>query len=170
MSSISRRLSMARADEGCPARPDRRECQTCSAADASDGDGGDLSITSDDHYARAPGLSLFVARSGDGSAQPCLVCGHHVSAIAEGLCLLLGMMDWFSRFGFAWEVSNSLDGFFCEALDRARATYANDLQHRSGSQFIAHPFTALGTAGVQISIDGPFVHSTTSLLNGCGAA
>lgn len=75
----------------------------------------------------------------------------------RGFLYLVAIMDWFSRYVIAWEVSNSLEGSFCcTALDRA-------LQHGTpgifntdqGSQFTAQAFTArLEAAGVQISMDG----------------
>ncbi len=38
----------------------------------------------------------------------------------QGFMYLVAVMDWFSRFVIAWELSNTLDGLFClQALDRA---------------------------------------------------
>jgi putative transposase len=70
---------------------------------------------------------------------------------------LVAILDWYSRYVLAWEVSNTLDGDFCvAALDRAlargRPTLFNTDQ---GSQFTSHAFTGrLQAADVQISMDG----------------
>lgn len=74
-----------------------------------------------------------------------------------GFLYLVAVMDWFSRYVLAWDLSNSLEGSFCraalqQALSRATPTIFNTDQ---GSQFTAQPFTALlEGAGVQISMDG----------------
>ena len=64
-------------------------------------------------------------------------------------------MDWFSRYVLSWEVSNSLDTFFCmSALERAlvRKEIFNSDQ---GSQFTSEAFTSrLKAAGILISWDG----------------
>jgi putative transposase len=75
----------------------------------------------------------------------------------RGFLYLVVIMDWFSRYVLAWQLSNSLDGSFCrtalqQALGRDTPTIFNTDQ---GSQFTAHGFTTLlDTAGVQISMDG----------------
>jgi putative transposase len=75
----------------------------------------------------------------------------------RGLLYLVAIMDWFSRYVIAWQLSNSLDGSFCRtALEQALAggtpTIVNTDQ---GSQFTAHGFTTLlEGANVQISMDG----------------
>jgi putative transposase len=74
-----------------------------------------------------------------------------------GFLYLVAIMDWFSRYVLAWEISNSLDGSFCrtalqQALTCGTPTIFNTDQ---GSQFTAQGFTAvLERAGVQISMDG----------------
>jgi len=40
--------------------------------------------------------------------------------MAHGFVYLVAIMDWYSRFVLAWDISNSLDTTFClEALDQA---------------------------------------------------
>ena len=74
-----------------------------------------------------------------------------------GFLYLVAIMDWFSRYVIAWEVSNSLEGSFCcsalaRALRQGRPSIFNTDQ---GSQFTAQAFTTrLEAAGVQISMDG----------------
>jgi putative transposase len=74
-----------------------------------------------------------------------------------GFLYLVTIMDWFSRYVIAWELSNSLEGSFCRtalqhALNSGRPEIFNTDQ---GSQFTAHAFTTLlEAAGVQISMDG----------------
>jgi len=77
--------------------------------------------------------------------------------LAQGWVYLVAILDWYSRYVLAWEVSNTLDTAFCvAALDRAlargRPTIFNTDQ---GSQFTSQEFTGrLAAAGVQISMDG----------------
>ncbi len=75
----------------------------------------------------------------------------------QGFMYLVAIMDWYSRFVIAWQLSNTLDGAFC--LDTLRSA----LQHGKpeifntdqGSQFTAHNFTnELETAEISISMDG----------------
>ena len=66
-------------------------------------------------------------------------------------------MDWFSRYVLAWQLSNTLDGYFCiaalrQALQQGQPAIFNTDQ---GVQFTAHDFTGcLETQGVHISMDG----------------
>ncbi len=75
----------------------------------------------------------------------------------RGFLYLVAIMDWFSRYVLAWQLSNSLDGSFCrtaleQALVRGTPLIFNTDQ---GSQFTAQAFTTLlDTAGVHISMDG----------------
>lgn len=77
--------------------------------------------------------------------------------LERGWLYLVAILDWYSRYVLAWEVSNTLDGDFCvAALDRAlargRPTIFNTDQ---GSQFTSHAFTGrLQAAAAQISMDG----------------
>ena len=75
----------------------------------------------------------------------------------RGWLYLVAVMDWFSRYVLAWEVSVTLEPAFCvsalkEALSFGRPDIFNTDQ---GSQFTSTDFTkVLLDAGVQISMDG----------------
>lgn len=75
----------------------------------------------------------------------------------QGFMYLVAVMDWFSRYVIAWEISNTLDGHFClqclcQAMKSGRPEIFNADQ---GAQFTANAFTsALEEAGVLISMDG----------------
>ena len=77
--------------------------------------------------------------------------------LLRGFVYLVAIMDWFSRYVLAWEVSTSLEKEFClEALERAlllsRPAIFNSDQ---GRQFTSTEFTGrLESAGVRISMDG----------------
>jgi len=73
-----------------------------------------------------------------------------------GFMYLVAIMDWFSRYVIAWELSNSLDTIFClnclkQALDFARPEIFNTDQ---GSQFTDNRFTSeLKKHEIKISMD-----------------
>lgn len=77
--------------------------------------------------------------------------------MTHGFMYLVAIMDWFSRYVLAWQLSNTLDGHFCrvalhQALQSARPEIFNSDQ---GAQFTADAFTSiLEGAGVHISMDG----------------
>lgn len=77
--------------------------------------------------------------------------------MATGFMYLVAVMDWYSRYVLAWQLSNTLDGTFClealeEALEWGRPAIFNTDQ---GRQFTAHAFTScLEDAGIRISMDG----------------
>lgn len=77
--------------------------------------------------------------------------------LAQGFMYLVAIMDWYSRFVINWQLSNTLDGLFCqvalrEALALAKPTIFNSDQ---GVQFTALAFSSiLEQAGIQISMDG----------------
>jgi putative transposase len=77
--------------------------------------------------------------------------------LAQGWVYLVAILDWYSRYVVAWELSNTLDGAFCltaleRALQQARPTIFNTDQ---GSQFTSLEFTGrLLAADVRISMDG----------------
>ena len=77
--------------------------------------------------------------------------------LQQGFMYLVAVIDWYSRYILAWQLSNSLDGHFCQvalqqALDQGRPDIFNTDQ---GVQFTAHEFTAiLKQANIQISMDG----------------
>lgn len=77
--------------------------------------------------------------------------------IRQGFMYLTAIMDWYSRFVIAWQLSNTLDGLFClevlqSALQQGKPEIFNTDQ---GAQFTAQAFTSeLESAGVLVSMDG----------------
>ena len=77
--------------------------------------------------------------------------------LTQGWAYLVAILDWYSRYVVAWELSNTLDSAFCltaleRALAQARPTIFNTDQ---GSQFTSLEFTGrLLAADVRISMDG----------------
>jgi len=74
-----------------------------------------------------------------------------------GFMYLVAIMDWFSRYVVAWQLSNTLNGAFClEALRLALRHGQPDIFNTDqGVQFTAHSFTGeLETANIRISMDG----------------
>ena len=75
----------------------------------------------------------------------------------RGFLYLVAVMDWFSRYVLAWELSNSLETTFClEALDRAMERGPPGIFNTDqGSQFTSEEFTGrLERAEIRISMDG----------------
>jgi putative transposase len=74
-----------------------------------------------------------------------------------GFMYLVAILDWFSRFVVAWQLSNTLQGAFClQALRQAlRHGQPEIFNTDQGSQFTALDFTdELEAAGIRISMDG----------------
>ena len=77
--------------------------------------------------------------------------------LAHGFMYLMAIIDWFSRYVLAWQLSNTLDGLFCiqalnQALQGAQPEIFNTDQ---GAQFTALAFTdILQAAHIRISMDG----------------
>lgn len=77
--------------------------------------------------------------------------------LRQGFMYLVAVLDWFSRYVLAWQLSNTLDGYFCQvalqqALQRGTPAIFNTDQ---GVQFTAAAFTSsLEAAGIRISMDG----------------
>jgi putative transposase len=77
--------------------------------------------------------------------------------LRQGFIYLVAVMDWFSRYVLAWEVSVSLETSFCvAALDWALQHAQPDIFNTDqGSQFTSVDFTSrLQTHGIDISMDG----------------
>lgn len=77
--------------------------------------------------------------------------------LQTGWLYLVAVMDWFSRYVLAWELSNTLDGDFClSALERALAGGSPEIFNSDqGSQFTSLTFTTrLSAADICISMDG----------------
>ena len=76
--------------------------------------------------------------------------------LTGGFVYLVAVMDWFSRYVLSWELSNSLDVYFClsaleRALSQSRPLIFNNDQ---GSQFTSDAFTnRLKAADIAISWD-----------------
>ena len=75
----------------------------------------------------------------------------------NGFMYLVAILDWFSRYVMAWEVSNTMDGQFCvRALQQALKGDSPEIFNTDqGAQFTARAFTTiLERAGSRISMDG----------------
>ena len=70
---------------------------------------------------------------------------------------LVAVIDWYSRYVLSWQLSNTLDGWFClaaleQALEQGTPAIFNTDQ---GSQFTAGSFTGrLEAAAISVSMDG----------------
>ena len=77
--------------------------------------------------------------------------------LLRGFVYLTAIMDWYSRFVLAWEISNSLDTSFClsalkQALELSKPEIFNTDQ---GRQFTSKEFTStLEKENIRISMDG----------------
>jgi putative transposase len=79
--------------------------------------------------------------------------------VQQGFLYLVAVMDWWSRYVLAWELSNTLDSVFCiRAWEQALAVgnrpplIGNTDQ---GAQFTSEPYLeAVESAGVEVSMDG----------------
>ena len=74
-----------------------------------------------------------------------------------GFVYLVAILDWFSRYVLAWQLSNTLDGRFClDTLQQALQLGQPDIFNTDqGVQFTALEFTGcLEATGVRISMDG----------------
>ena len=77
--------------------------------------------------------------------------------LANGFMYLTAVIDWYSRYVLAWQLSNTLDTQFCvDALQAAlRWGQPEIFNTDQGSQFTSAAFTGiLEAAGIQISMDG----------------
>jgi putative transposase len=92
--------------------------------------------------------------------------------LRQGFMYLVAIIDWFSRYVLTWQLSNTLDGYFCldalqQALQKGRPEIFNTDQ---GVQFTADAFTTCLPNWHQISMMAAGGRSITSLLNGSGVA
>lgn len=77
--------------------------------------------------------------------------------LLSGFVYLVAVMDWYSRYVLAWEISNTLESSFCvAALDRALLVAQPEVFNSDqGAQFTSLMFTGrLKEHGIQISMDG----------------
>lgn len=79
--------------------------------------------------------------------------------MAYGFMYLVAVMDWWSRYVLAWELSNTMEAEFCiRAWEQALATAGQApliSNSDQGSQFTSPGFIdAVQSAGVEVSMDG----------------
>jgi putative transposase len=77
--------------------------------------------------------------------------------VKGGFMYLVAVMDWHSRYVLSWELSNTMDKWFCvDALQSALAYQKPEAFNTDqGSQFTSEAFTSvLKEKGIQISMDG----------------
>jgi putative transposase len=75
----------------------------------------------------------------------------------HGFLYLVAVLDWYSRYVLAWELSNTLDTSFCLAALETALAHGQPaiLNTDQGAQFTSAAYTSrLEAAGIQISWDG----------------
>ena len=75
----------------------------------------------------------------------------------RGFMYLVAIIDWYSRYVVAWQLSNTLDGRFClDTLEQSLAQGQPEIFNTDqGVQFTAQAFTSrLEGAGIRVSMDG----------------
>ncbi len=134
------------------------ERQTVQATHAEDGLTGHLSQAQDEQAGRKGEIYPYLLR-GLEITQPNFVWSADITymPMRQGFMYLVAIIDWFSRYVLTWQLSNTLDGYFCldalqQALQQGQPAIFNTDQ---GSQFTADEFTAcLERADIRISMDG----------------
>jgi putative transposase len=108
----------------------------------------------------APGHTIFpYLLRGVAITHPNQVWSADITYIpmAQGFMYLVAIIDWYSRYVLAWQLSNTLEGTFCQtALDTALQHGQPEIFNTDqGSQFTAQAFTGrLLDAQIRISMDG----------------
>lgn len=77
--------------------------------------------------------------------------------LRQGFMYLVAVIDWHSRYVLTWQLSNTLDGYFClDALQQALCVGRPEIFNTDqGVQFTAHEFIGcLKRADIRISMDG----------------
>jgi len=77
--------------------------------------------------------------------------------IQNGFMYLVAVIDWYSRYILSWQLSNTLDGHFCQAALRQALSQGQPeiFNTDQGVQFTAEAFTSiLNQAHIKISMDG----------------
>ena len=77
--------------------------------------------------------------------------------MAAGFMYLVAIIDWFTRYVLAWQISNSLETSFCmEALDQALQTGKPKIFNTDqGAQFTSSAFTSkIISSDIKMSMDG----------------
>jgi len=92
-------------------------------------------------------------------AQPNFVWSADITYIPmrQGFMYLVAVLDWYSRYVLSWQLSNTLDGYFClDALQQALRTGRPSIFNTDqGVQFTAKEFTGfLDNSNIRISMDG----------------
>lgn len=92
-------------------------------------------------------------------ARPNHVWGSDITYVRlqNGWAYLVAVLDWFSRYVIAFELSPTLDTQFCkDALERAFTIGTPDIMNSDqGTQFTDHTYTSmLSERSVEISMDG----------------
>ena len=136
----------------------RGEYETGTPADAADGAGSDISKP----RLSVPGTGHKIYPYRLGSLKidrPDHVWASDITYIRlrRGFVYLVAIMDWFSRYVLAWEVSISLESAFCvAALDWALTTTRPEIFNTDqGAQFTSEVFTnRLEKQDITISMDG----------------
>ena len=75
----------------------------------------------------------------------------------QGFAYLVAVIDWYSRYILSWEISNSLDVYFClEALEKSLKTGKPKIFNTDqGSQFTSNAFTQMVIKNdIKLSMDG----------------
>jgi putative transposase len=90
-----------------------------------------------------------------------VICDHAIDItylpLQHGFMYLVAVIDWFSRYVLAWQLSNTLDSHFClDALQLALCQGQPDIFNTDqGAQFISDAFTTcLQQHDIRISMDG----------------
>ena len=141
-----------------------RESQTGATVDADHGHGSDWTQTLY-HAAlpRTPCFSVSFTKSSDREARSGVEYRYHVCAdityvpMPRGFMYLTAVIDWYSRYVLAWQLSNSLEGTFClEVLESALELGQPEIFNTDqGVQYTAASFTdRLAAAEIAISMDG----------------
>ena len=92
--------------------------------------------------------------------------------MAHGFMYLTAIIDWYSRYVLAWQLSNTLDGHFCrDALHQALTVERPEIFNSDqGSQFTSEEFTGVLKKMTSASAwTARAAGSTTSLSSACGA-
>ena len=82
---------------------------------------------------------------------------NYISVKGGGFMYLVAVMDWHSRYVLSWELSNTMDRWFCvDALQSALAYQKPEIFNTDqGSQFTSEDFVnVLKKNDIQISMDG----------------
>jgi len=105
--------------------------------------------------ARTQEISLPAEEPGCWSSGSSLVCRRNVHPDAAWICLLVAIMDWYSRYVLAWEISTTMDAAFCitsGAISWSIQAEIFNTIRGSIYQFGVHQH--LEDEGIRISMDG----------------